>query len=188
MKRCVWAEQKDMHEYHDTEWGVPVHDDRVLFEFLLLEGVQAGLSWSTVLKKRANYRKVFDGFDPKKVAAYDDKKVAELLNNPGIIRNKLKVRSAIRNAKAFLAIQEKFGSFDKYMWSFVENKPIVNEFRNADEVPARTELSDKISNDLKKRGMSFVGSTIIYAFMQATGLVNDHETCCPRWKTCQNYS
>lgn len=180
MYRCTWAEQSgDLDkEYHDTEWGRPLHDDQKLFEFLILEGAQAGLSWSTVLKKRENYRKAFDQFDPKKVAQYDDKKVEELLQNEGIIRNKLKVASAIRNAKAFLEIQKEFGSFDAYIWQFVGGKPKINSWKSLREIPATTKESDAMSKDLKKRGFNFVGSTICYAFMQATGMVNDHEVSC----------
>lgn len=185
MKRCEWAPIKEGHEfytkYHDEEWGVPIHDDKELFEFLILEGAQAGLSWSTVLKKRENYRKAFDGFDFKKIAKYDDKKKAELLKNEGIIRNKLKVDSAVKNAKAFLEIIKEFGSFDKYLWKFVDNKPIKNKFKSMKQVPPKTELSDKISEDLKKRGMNFAGSTIMYAFLQAVGIVNDHEVTCFRY-------
>lgn len=181
-QRCGWAgAQNELYlKYHDEEWGVPCHDDTKLFEMLVLEGAQAGLSWSTVLKKRENYRKAFDNFDVKKVAAYGDNKAAELLANEGIIRNRLKVNSAIRNAKVVLEIQKEFGSLDEYIWGFVEGKPVQNKIRSMREIPARTELSDKISKDLVKRGMNFVGSTIIYAFMQAVGMVNDHEVACFR--------
>ncbi len=180
--RCEWAgTDPDYINYHDTEWGVPVHDDRLLFEFLILEGAQAGLSWLTVLRKRDNYRAAFDNFDPVKVAAYDEKKQAELLQNPGIIRNRLKVQSAVRNARAFLQIQEEFGSFDNYIWGFVDGKPIVNRWKKMSDLPASTPLSDRISKDLKKRGFNFVGSTIVYAFMQAVGIVNDHTTDCFRY-------
>lgn len=182
MQRCLWATNDLNIPYHDTEWGAPVHDDGALFEFLVLEGAQAGLSWDTILKKRDNYRAAFDNFDPVKVAAYDDKKAAELLMNEGIIRNRLKIASAIRNARAFLKIQEEFGSFDKYIWGFVAGKPLDNGFSGFDQVPAKTEISDAISKDLKKRGFNFVGSTIMYAFMQATGMVNDHLTSCFRYK------
>ncbi|MBD3285621.1 DNA-3-methyladenine glycosylase I [candidate division WOR-3 bacterium] len=182
-QRCGWVDPE--HElyvaYHDEEWGVPCHDDAKLFEMLILEGVQAGLSWSTVLKKRENYRKAFDNFDVKKVAAYDEKKVAELLANEGIIRNRLKVNSAVRNAKVVLEIQKEFDSFDSYIWGFVNHKPIQNEITSLSDIPGSTELSDKISKDLKKRGMNFVGSTIIYAFMQAVGMVNDHQRSCYRY-------
>lgn len=165
-------------KYHDEEWGVPVHDDRHLFEMLILEGAQAGLSWITVLKKRENYRKAFDHFDAKKIARYDDKKVEALLQNEGIIRNRLKIRSTILNAKAFLQVQKEFGSFDKYIWQFTGHKTIVNKRTSMKELPARTPESDAMSKDLLKRGFKFVGSTICYAFMQATGMVNDHLTDC----------
>jgi len=180
--RCSWATNELGIEYHDTEWGVPLHNDRALFEFLILEGAQAGLSWDTILRKRKNYRKAFDNFNVKKVAAYDEKKCAELLLNEGIIRNRLKIGSAVRNAKAFIEIQEEFGSFDKYIWAFVGGKPINNKLTPSSQIPAKTELSDAISKDLKKRGFNFVGSTIMYAFMQATGMVNDHLTSCFRHK------
>ncbi|MAS86639.1 MAG: DNA-3-methyladenine glycosylase I [Micavibrio sp.] len=181
--RCSWAKiGKDgwtgYVEYHDTEWGVPVHDDRHLFEMLILEGAQAGLSWETVLKKREAYRQAFDNFDVKKVAQYDEKKIEALLNNAGIIRNKLKIRSAIRNAKVYIEIQKEFGSFDTYLWSYVDGKPLNNKLKSMADIPVSTKISDAISKDLKKRGMNFVGSTIIYAYMQAVGLVNDHiQTC-----------
>ncbi len=179
MQRCAWVTEYEIYKkYHDEEWGKPLHDDHKLFEFLVLEGAQAGLSWLTVLKKRENYRKSFDNFDPEKVAKYDEGKVNVLLSNEGIIRNKLKINSAIRNAKVFLEIQNEFGSFDKYIWGFVNGKPVENKFKSIQNVPAKTDLSDKISKDLKKRGMNFVGSTIIYAFMQATGMVNDHTSDC----------
>ena len=182
-KTCAWVESAGelYNTYHDEEWGVPVHDDRRLFEMLVLEGAQAGLSWLTVLKKRPNYKKAFDNFDVRKVADYDEKKFQELLRNEGIIRNKLKLRSATRNAKVFLEIQREFGSFDKYIWRFVENRPIQNKVRKHSEIPATSELSDAISKDLKKKGMNFVGSTIIYAFMQSIGIVNDHEVSCFRY-------
>jgi DNA-3-methyladenine glycosylase I len=182
MKRCTWASNEVNIPYHDTEWGVPVHDDRTFFEFLILEGAQAGLSWDTVLKKRDGYRAAFDNFDPAKVAKYTDAKCAKLMQNEGIIRNRLKIASAVRNAKAFLAVQKEFGSFDKYIWGFVGGKPIVNKCKDRGDVPARTGISDAISKDLKKRGFNFVGSTIMYAFMQATGIVNDHLTSCFRYK------
>ncbi len=180
IKRCAWVnlENKDYVEYHDKQWGVPVFDDRLLFEMLILEGAQAGLSWATILKKRQNYKEAFDNFDVQKVATYDEYKIAQLLQNAGIVRNKLKINSAIKNAKVFMGIQKEFGSFSKYIWGFVDNKPIVNNYQDISEIPAKTELSDIISKDLKKRGMSFVGSTIIYAFMQAIGMVNDHEVDC----------
>jgi DNA-3-methyladenine glycosylase I len=179
IKRCAWStDDKIYQEYHDNEWGKPLHDDRLFFEMLILEGAQAGLSWLTVLKKRENYKAAFDNFDVKKVAKYNDEKIEELLQNAGIIRNKLKIKSAIRNAKVFIEIQNEMGSFDKYIWKFVNNKPVKNHFKTKDELPATTPLSDEISKDLKKRGMNFVGSTIIYAFMQAVGLVNDHTMDC----------
>ena len=182
-KRCQWAEFDPLSkEYHDKEWGIPVHNDRKLFEFIILEGMQAGLSWSTILKKRENFRKAFDKFDPKKIARYDKRKVKELLSNPGIIRNRLKIEAAIQNAKSFLAIQKEFGSFDKYIWQFVNGKPKVNAWKSMKQLPARTAESDEMSIDLKKRGFKFVGSTICYAHMQATGMVNDHTTDCFRYK------
>ena len=180
-ERCGWSTKDQLYiDYHDQEWGVPVHDDQLLFEFLLLEGVQAGLSWHTVLKKRENYRKAYDNFDPVKVAAYDDAKMQELLQNAGLIRNKLKIAASVNNAKRFLEVQKEFGSFDKYIWSFVDFKPIVNHFETLSDVPATSPISDKLSKDLKKRGFKFVGSTIIYAHMQATGMVNDHLVSCFR--------
>ena len=182
MNRCEWATAPLMIEYHDNEWGVPVHDDRKLFEFLILEGVQAGLSWEIVLKKRENYRKAFDNFIPVKIAKYTKKDVRRLLDDSGIIRNKLKILAAINNAKVFLHVQKEFSSFNKYIWGFVNYKPIKNKFHSLKEIPPRTELSDKISKDLKRRGFSFVGSTIVYAHMQATGMVNDHVISCFRWK------
>lgn len=182
MMRCDWAKNELAVHYHDAEWGVPQHDDRKLFEFLILEGAQAGLSWDTILRKRENYRAAFDDFDYQKIALYDEQKCAELLQNEGIIRNRLKIKSAIQNANAFLKIQEEFGSFDKYIWQFVGGKPLVNKRENLSEVPAKTEISDAISKDLKKRGFNFVGSTIMYAFMQACGLVNDHLVSCFRYK------
>lgn len=182
MKRCGWAGNDLSIQYHDAEWGVPQHDDRKLFEFLILEGAQAGLSWDTVLRKRENYRAAFDDFDYRKIALYDEAKKAELLKNEGIIRNRLKIASAIQNANAFLKVQKEFGSFDKYIWNFVGGKPIVNKWKSLTEVPASTEVSDAMSKDLKKRGFNFVGSTIMYAFMQACGLVNDHLVSCFRYK------
>lgn len=179
MKRCDWANASELEtNYHDKEWGVPVHDDRLLFEMLILEGAQAGLSWSTILKKRDGYKELFDDFDVQKVALYDEQKVESLLQNSKIIRNKLKVNATVTNAQKFIQIQKEFGSFDKYIWAFVENKPIINSWKKMSEVPASTTLSDKISKDLKKRGFKFVGSTIIYAFMQAVGIVNDHLKDC----------
>ena len=182
IKRCEWTPiNNELYcKYHDEEWGIPVHDDKVLFEFLILEGAQAGLSWETVLKKRENYRKAFDKLDPKKIVKYDEKKIKELLNNTGIIRNKLKIRSTIKNAKVFLEIQKEFKSFDKYLWKFVNFKPINNKIKSMKEILPSTPLSDQISKDLKKRGMSFVGTTIIYAYLQAVGVVNDHQVDCFR--------
>src|SRR3954470_12386338 len=179
-ERCFWAQREPNITYHDLEWGVPQHDDRVLFEFLVLEGAQAGLSWETILKRRENYRTAFDRFDPKRVAAYDARKIKQLLANAGIIRNKLKIHSAVRNAKAFLAVQKEFGSFDKYIWGFVGGAPKNNRWQSREEIPARTPESDALSKDLLKRGFNFVGSTICYAHMQATGMVNDHLVTCPR--------
>ncbi len=180
MPRCPWAANEPNTTYHDNEWGVPIHDERTLFEFLILEGAQAGLSWTTILNKRENYRRALNRFDPAKIARYQAKDVQRLLNDPGIVRNRLKIRATIENAKAFLNIQKEFGSFDTYLWRFVEGKPIQNKWRNSSQVPARTEESDAISHDLQKRGFRFVGSTICYAFMQATGMVNDHLVSCPR--------
>ena len=182
MKRCTWANNDLNIPYHDTEWGVPVHDDRMFFEFLILKGAQAGLSWDTVLKKRDAYREAFDDFDPAKVAKYSDAKCAKLMLDEGIIRNRLKIASAVRNANAFLAVQKELGSFDAYIWEFVGGKPIVNKCESHAGVPAKNGISDAIAKDLKKRGFNFVGSTIMYAFMQATGMVNDHLTTCFRYK------
>lgn len=181
MKRCGWAKNDLSVAYHDAEWGVPVRDDRKLFEFLILEGAQAGLSWDTILRKRENYRAAFDNFDAEKIARYDEKKLNELLQNEGIVRNRLKINSAVGNAKSYLEILSEFESFDKYIWSFVEGKPIKNAWQNLSEVPAKTSVSDAMSKDLKKRGFNFVGSTILYAFMQACGLVNDHLVSCFRY-------
>ncbi|RPI70947.1 MAG: DNA-3-methyladenine glycosylase I [Ignavibacteriales bacterium] len=182
-KRCPWPGNIPiMVKYHDQEWGVPVHNDRKLFEFLLLEGFQAGLSWLTILNKRENFRKAFDNFDFNKVAKFDKRKTNSLLKDEGIIRNRLKIESAVANAKAFLEVRKEFGTFDKYIWSFSDGKSVKNKFKSLKEVPARTELSDKISIDLKKRGFRFVGSTIIYAHMQATGMVKDHVKDCFRYK------
>lgn len=180
--RCHWAPPDDSvyTTYHDREWGVPVHDDRTLFEFLILEGAQAGLSWSTILHKRDNYRKAFARFDPKKVAKFTKRDVARLLKDPGIVRNRLKLESAVTNARAFLAVQKEFGSFDAYIWGFVGGKPLLNRWRTSAHVPVRTEVSDRMSKDLKRRGFRFVGTTICYAFMQATGMANDHHTRCFR--------
>jgi DNA-3-methyladenine glycosylase I len=180
---CPWCLSTPQYrEYHDREWGVPVHEDRVLFEFLILEGAQAGLSWRTILERREGYRKAFADFDPQKVARYTDAKLEKLLLDPGIIRNRLKVWSARANAQAFLAVQKEFGSFAAYQWGFVGGKPLVNRWKSIKDVPARTEISDRYSKDLQKRGFKFVGSTIIYAHMQATGMVNDHLVSCPRHK------
>jgi DNA-3-methyladenine glycosylase I len=182
MIRCSWAKNDLAIAYHDAEWGVPLHEDRGLFEFLILEGAQAGLSWDTILRKRENYRTAFDNFDAERVAGYDVRRIAELLQDEGIIRNRLKVASAVQNAKAFLKVREEFGSFDSFIWNFVDDKPIVNRVETAADIPARTELSDRISKELRKRGFNFVGSTIIYAFMQAIGMVNDHVKSCFRYK------
>lgn len=179
--RCQWAGTDPVYvKYHDREWGVPVHSDRKLFEFLILEGAQAGLSWITILKRRPGYRQAFDNFDFNKVALYRENKVKQLLKDTGIIRNELKIRSAIKNARAFIEVRNEFGTFNKYIWSFVDGVPIQNQWRSMKQLPAKTELSNIISKDLKKRGFSFVGSTIIYAHMQATGMVNDHEQGCFR--------
>jgi DNA-3-methyladenine glycosylase I len=178
MNRCGWAKDALMIKYHDKEWGVPVHDDRKLFEMLILEGAQAGLTWLTILKRRENYRKAFDNFDPHKVSEYDTKDINRLLKNAGIIRNKLKIKSSINNAKRFLETQKEFGSFDKYLWSFVDYTPIINNYKNLASIPPSTSLSDKLSKDLKNRGFSFAGSTICYAFLQSVGVVNDHLTDC----------
>lgn len=180
--RCPWVDlgKPDYVKYHDTEWGVPVHDDRLLFEFLILEAFQAGLSWYTILKRRETFREAFDNFDPARVARYDERKVLELLGNPGIIRNRAKILAAINNAAKFMEVQRTFGSFDSYVWSFVENTPIVNSFRSLEEFPAKTPLSQAISRDLAQKGFTFVGPTIIYAHMQATGMVNDHTLDCYR--------
>jgi DNA-3-methyladenine glycosylase I len=180
--RCAWSGNDPLYQaYHDREWGGPVHDDRRLFEMLILEGAQAGLSWITILRKRENYRKAFDGFDPKKVSRYTKTRVARLMHNEGIVRNRLKIESTILNAKAFLAVQKEFGSFDKYVWQFVHGKPLVNHRRSLREIPASTPESDALSKDLKQRGFKFVGTTICYAFMQAVGMVNDHATDCFRY-------
>jgi DNA-3-methyladenine glycosylase I len=180
VNRCGWARDELMIAYHDAEWGVPVHDDRALFEFLVLEGAQAGLSWSTILKKRPAYRAAFHGFNPRKVARYGESEMEQLLANSGIVRNRLKIRAAVRNALAFLAVQKEFGSFDRYIWDFSGGCPLQNNWQRMEDVPARSERSDAMSKDLAKRGFAFVGSTICYAFMQATGMVNDHLTGCFR--------
>ena len=181
-RRCAWSAEAGSldRKYHDREWGVPVHNDRKLFEFLILEGAQAGLSWSTILKKRENYRKVYDNFDARKIARYNAAKVRRLLKDPGIVRNRLKIRASILNAKAFLEIQKEFGRFDRYIWQFTGGKPLQNRRRSMKQVPARTRESDAMSRDLKRRGFKFVGSTICYAFMQAVGMVNDHTLNCFR--------
>jgi DNA-3-methyladenine glycosylase I len=177
--RCVWVTKDQIYiDYHDKEWGKPVHDDNKLFEFLILETFQAGLSWITILKKRENFRKAFDNFDFEKVAQYNKAKFDELINNAGIIRNKLKIKSAISNAKAFIEVRKEFGTFSNYIWGFVNHKPIINNWKTNDEIPAKTNLSDTLSKDLKKRGFKFVGSTVVYAHMQATGMVNDHLVDC----------
>jgi DNA-3-methyladenine glycosylase I len=187
MTRCQWAGTDPLYvAYHDEEWGVPIHDDRTLFEFLILEGAQAGLSWSTILKKRDNYRRAFDHFDPRLVAAYDETKVAQLLADPGIVRNRAKIAAAIDNARAFLAIQDEFGSFDAYVWQFVGGRPLQNAWQSLFEIPAETAESRALSKDLKRRGFRFVGPTIAYAFMQATGLVNDHVVTCFRYQELTN--
>lgn len=186
--RCAWAGSDPLYQaYHDAEWGVPVHDDLLLFEFLTLEGAQAGLSWITILRKRAAYRSAFAEFDPEIVARFDEAKVAELLANPGIVRNRLKVESTITNAQAFLKVQEEFGSFDAYQWRFVDGSPIQNAWQNIKKVPASTPLSEAMSRDLKKRGFRFVGTTICYAHMQAIGMVNDHTVDCFRWHEVTRY-
>jgi DNA-3-methyladenine glycosylase I len=179
--RCAWAGEDPLYcRYHDEEWGVPLHDDRALFEFIVLEGAQAGLSWITVLRKRESYREAFAGFDPEKVARFDRRKIASLLENPGIIRNRQKVESAVGNAKAFLRVQEEFGSFDRYIWDFVDGRPVQNRWKTMKDLPAQTELSEAISKDLRRREFRFVGPTIVYAHMQATGMVNDHVVTCFR--------
>lgn len=188
-QRCGWSISDPlMIDYHDKEWGVPVHDDRTHFEMIVLDGAQAGLSWQTVLKKREAYREAFDNFDVRKVSRYDDKKISALLNNPGIIRNRLKINSAVVNAKAFLEVTEEFGSFDKYIWRFVGDRTIHNSWKSLNELPAKTSLSDGMSKDLRKRGFTFVGSTICYAYMQASGMVNDHTTECFRYKELKRMS
>jgi DNA-3-methyladenine glycosylase I len=180
-QRCPWSSQSPLESvYHDSEWGVPVHDDQRLFEFLILEGAQAGLSWSTILKKRDDYRRAFDGFDPQRIACYTDRRIEKLLADPGIVRNRLKVHSAVTNARAFLELQSGHGSFSDYLWGFVDGRPLQNAWRRMDQVPTSTPLSDQLSRDLKKRGFRFVGTTICYAFIQAVGLVNDHLVDCFR--------
>ncbi len=183
LNRCPWCGNDELYvKYHDEEWGVPVHDDKKHFEFLVLESAQAGLSWITILRKRENYRKAYDGFDPVRVAQYDEKKIGELMQDPGIIRNRRKIESSINNARCFLKIQEEFGSFDKYIWSFVDNKPVKNHWTDISQLPARSELSDRVSRDLQARGFKFLGSVIIYSHLQATGLINDHLISCFRYE------
>jgi DNA-3-methyladenine glycosylase I len=182
LARCPWARDPLMVEYHDREWGVPIHDDRLLFEFLILEGAQAGLSWSTILRKREAYRRAFRNFDARKIARSGEKQTAALLANPGIVRNRLKIAAAVKNARAFLDVQKEFGSFDAYIWQFTGGRPLQNARRRIEDVPARTAESDAMSKDLQRRGFTFVGSTICYAFMQATGMVNDHLTACFRYR------
>lgn len=187
IQRCSWCENDELYiKYHDEEWGVPVHDDKKHFEFLFLEGAQAGLSWLIVLKKRESYRKAFDDFDPIKIANYSDKKINKLMENPNIIKNRNKINASINNAQKFLEIQDKFGSFDKYIWNFVDGKPIINSWIKISDLPAKTKLSEDISKDLKKRGFKYVGSTIVYAHMQAIGIVNDHITSCFRYNQLVN--
>ena len=182
-QRCEWGNSSPLYiEYHDSEWGVPVHDERMLFEFLILEGAQAGLSWSTILNKRQAYIQAFDNFEPTKVASYDDAKVQALLANTGIVRNRLKIQAAIQNARSFLEVRDQYGSFDTYIWQFVNGKPVQNSWKSLQEIPATTKESDAMSKELKKRGFTFVGSTICYAFMQAVGMVNDHTVDCFRWQ------
>jgi DNA-3-methyladenine glycosylase I len=184
VKRCEWAGEDALYQdYHDNEWGVPVHDDRTLFEFLILEGAQAGLSWLTILKKREGYRRAFADFDAERIVHFDETKIAELLADPGIVRNRLKIRSTITNARAFLDVQAEFGSFDRYIWSFTDGRTIVNKWRSMSELPVTTPQSDAMSRDLKRRGFKFVGSTICYAYMQAVGMVNDHTIDCHRYAT-----
>jgi DNA-3-methyladenine glycosylase I len=184
MNRCDWCKSDELYiKYHDEEWGVPVHDDKKHFEFLLRESAQSGLSWITILRKRENYRKAYDNFDPEKVACYDEEKIEELLTNPGIIRNKKKIQSSITNARRFIEIQREFGSFDKYIWNFVNWRPVINSYQDISEIPATSDLSDLISKDLKKRGFKFLGSITVYAHLQATGIVNDHIDSCFR-KNC----
>jgi len=187
MKRCDWANRSELEQsYHDLEWGVEIHDDRTLFEFLVLEGAQAGLSWSTILKKRTAYRRAFDNFDARKISNYSEKTVSRLLANPEIIRNRLKINTAVTNARAFLKVQEEFGSFDRYIWQFVKGKPIRNSWQTMTDIPASTPESVAMSKDLKKRGFKFVGPTICYAFMQAVGMVNDHVVDCFRYRELKN--
>ena len=184
MKRCPWAEAELQHDYHDTEWGVPSHDDRHLFEMIILEGAQAGLSWATILNRRETYREAYRNFDAAVVACFDEKKKARLMLDPGIIRNRLKVEASVLNARAFLATQAEFDTFDRYLWSFVGGRPIQHKLKSSSQIPVSTPASDALSRDLKQRGFKFVGTTICYAFMQATGMVNDHLVSCPRHKVC----
>jgi DNA-3-methyladenine glycosylase I len=187
--RCEWASDDSLYvDYHDKEWGVPVHDDQELFELLILEGAQAGLSWITILRKREGYRNAFDGFDPNIVAAYDQAKLDEMRQDQGIVRNRLKIESAVRNAKAFLQIQQEIGSFNDYIWGFVDHHPIQNSWKQMSDLPASTPLSEQISRDLKKRGFNFVGPTIVYAYMQSIGMVNDHTMDCFRYEEIENWS
>jgi DNA-3-methyladenine glycosylase I len=187
-QRCEWGNSSVLYiDYHDLEWGVPVHDERTLFEFLILEGAQAGLSWSTILNKRQAYIQAFDNFEPNKVASYNDTKVQALLANPGIVRNRLKIQAAIQNARSFLEVQDQFGSFDTYIWQFVDRKPLQNSWKSLQEIPATTQESDAMSKELKKHGFTFVGSTICYAFMQAVGMVNDHVVDCFRWQEVKTF-
>ena len=189
VNRCSWANYNDaMKEYHDKEWGTPVHDDQLLFEFLVLEGAQAGLSWNTILQKRENFRKAFDKFDYNKIVKYNEQKVEDLLNNKGIIRNRLKIEAIIANASAYIEVQKEFDTFDKYIWQFVNNKPRINKFKTLEELPAKTEQSEQMSKDLKKRGFKFIGPTICYAFMQAVGMVNDHVQDCFRYEEINKIS
>lgn len=183
--RCAWVRTIEELHYHDLEWGTPVHDDRLLFEFLILEGAQAGLSWLTILKKREHYRKVFDDFDADQVACYDEAKINSLMNDPGIIRNRLKIEAAVSNARAFLEVKQSFGSFDHYLWRFVEGEPVQNAWQDYKQAPTQTPQSDALAKDLKQRGFKFAGSTICYAFMQAVGMVNDHSVDCFRWQVLQ---
>ena len=185
LRRCQWATSEITVAYHDAEWGVPQHDDRILFEFLILEGAQAGLNWATILKKRENYRAAFDRFDPVKVARYRPRKLEKLLQDPGIIRNRLKIAAAVQNAKSFLRLQKEFGSFDAYTWNFVDRRPLQNRRRSLKDIPVTTMISDALSKDLRKHGFKFVGSTICYAFMQAVGMVNDHTVDCFRYRAVQ---
>ena len=189
MTRCSWAGTDPLYlSYHDEEWGVPMFDDRRLFEMLILEGAQAGLSWITILKKRENYRRAFDAFDPERIARYDERRIASLLTDPGIVRNRLKLQATVGNAKAYLAMADAGTSLSEYLWSYVDGTPIRNAWRSMNDVPVSTAVSDAMSKDLKRRGFRFVGSTICYAFMQAVGMVNDHVTACFRWDACNNHS